>query len=88
MMRTYQTRLANGEELGVHLILRRTLWQGREDSLLSSYLLRRYQLPKKRLHPAIAITARQFNAVRIGVGGKISSIKERRPPSSMNSRRR
>ena len=34
---------------------------------------------KKDFILRFAITARQFNAVRIGVGGKISSIKERRP---------
>jgi hypothetical protein len=56
--------------------------QGRvERSLFAAMMAGGASIPqlKKKILVKFGITARQFNAIRVGLEGKIASIKERRP---------
>jgi IS605 OrfB family transposase len=77
---TYQTRITMTREATCVLDAYAAL-HGRVERSLFAQWSAGHQISK--LKPAIqsrfGITARQFNAIRVGLEGKISSIKERRP---------
>ncbi|GAC1431232.1 MAG: IS200/IS605 family element transposase accessory protein TnpB [Burkholderiaceae bacterium] len=77
---TYQTRIAMAGEATCALEAYASL-HGRVERSLFAEWSAGHQIGK--LKPAFqarfGITARQFNAIRVGLEGKISSIKERRP---------
>ncbi|CAM3593136.1 hypothetical protein [Polaromonas hydrogenivorans] len=79
---TYQTRpmLDGGQALALDAYAYAELY-GRAERSLFAALQAGGKLNdlKRELLPRFGITARQFNAVRIGLEGKIDSIRQRRP---------
>lgn len=77
---TYQTRLAPHAERDTVLDVYAAL-HGRAERSLFAALRAGGSLNdlKREFLPRFGITARQFNAIRVGLEGKIAAIKERRP---------
>lgn len=77
---TYQTRLALGADQVAALDAYAALYGKAERSLFAAMQSgESINALKRALLPRFGITARQFNALRVGLEGKIDSIKARRP---------
>ena len=81
MMRTWQTRLALSAELTVLLDAYAALYGKVERTLFAELAAGRKSKTdlKREYLQRFGITARQFNAIRIGLEGKVRSIQERQP---------
>jgi hypothetical protein len=81
MMRTWQTRLQVSPEIAAVLASYARLFGQAERCLFADLAAGRKPLHelKREYLPRFGITARQFNAIRLGLEGKIRSIEERRP---------
>jgi IS605 OrfB family transposase len=81
MMRTWQTRLRAGIGAAATLDAYADLYGRVERSLFADLCAGRQSINelKREYLKRFEITARQFNAIRIGLQGKVSSIVERRP---------
>ena len=81
MMRTWQTRLQVSPEISAVLASYARLFGQAERCLFADLAAGKKPLNalKQEYLPRFGITARQFNAIRIGLEGKIRSIQERRP---------
>jgi IS605 OrfB family transposase len=77
---TYQTRLDAASDVLMLINAYGTL-HGRAERSLFAAMMAGGQINalKKSFQTRFGITARQFNALRVGLEGKIDSIKERRP---------
>ena len=77
---TYQTRPVLGDGQALVLDAYAELYGRTERSLFAAMQAGgKLNDLKRDFLPRFGITARQFNAVRIGLDGKIDSIKQRRP---------
>ena len=77
---TYQTRLSLTDEQSLLLNAYAELYGKAERSLFSAMQTATPLNELKRLfQPRFGLSARQFNAIRIGLEGKIKSAKERQP---------
>lgn len=81
MMRTWQTRLSLGVEGMAVLDAYAQLYGKAERSLFAELAAGKKSKNdlKREYQVRFGITARQFNAIRIGLEGKVRSIQERRP---------
>ena len=77
---TYQTRPVVSVDQGVVLDAYAALYGRAERSLFAAMQTGKTLNELKRVFlPEFGITARQFNAIRIALEGKVDSIKRRRP---------
>ena len=77
---TYQTRLALDASKTASLDAYADLYGKAERSLFAAFQAGgKLNDLKRQFLPKFGITARQFNAIRVGLEGKIDSIKARRP---------
>lgn len=81
MMRTWQTRLSLGGDDVATLDAYAPLYGRAERSLFAELAAGQKSKNdlKRECLQRFCITARQFNAIRIGLEGKVRSIQERRP---------
>ena len=77
---TYQTRPVVNDAQSVVLDAYAALYGRAERSLFAAMQTgKTVNELKREFLPKFGITARQFNAIRIGLDGKMDSIKQRRP---------